>query len=265
MAIIICPNCGEEISDRMSICPHCKTPISVILSQKPKRKRTIPLAVPILSVLDGLVLVGTVGLLTWGVMNPAIAASFQTESVSSSTDLAAACETISTLQRNAAKNYNRYHPVVQEAPAEPITEVSQDAGPVEPEADSVAPLSSESEEPPEQNGTPQQAAQATQQPIESTPTASPSQTPAQAPVREPVTETEEPQIPKSNTESANASSIAPTINSDGTADINGRPVYVTPTGARWHYDNNCNQGNYYVPEPGEIKRRNLTPCDKCVT
>lgn len=137
MAIIICPNCGEEISDRMSICPHCKTPMSAILPQKPKRKRTIPIAVPILSVLDGLILLGTVGLLTWGVMNPAIAASPTMEDVSASTDLAAACETISTLHRNAAKNYNRYYSdniATAEAPS-PITEPEAEA---EPEAVNLA-------------------------------------------------------------------------------------------------------------------------------
>lgn len=197
MAIIICPNCGDEISDKASLCHNCKTPMSVILSQKPKRKRTIPIAVPILSVLDGLVLVGTVGLLTWGVMNPAIAASPPTGSVYSSIDLAAACETISTLQRNAAKNYNRYYSdnIATEEASAPITEPKTDAVaesevvelaenqgdlPVN-ETDSPAVQS----EAPQQNAPePQQGAQAPQQPVTPVQEAHPS-----APITETPTQT----------------------------------------------------------------------------
>lgn len=47
--------------------------------------------------------------------------------------------------------------------------------------------------------------------------------------------------------------------------INGRTVYVTPTGEHWHYNPQCNsRGNYYIPQPGEIEARGLTPCSRCV-
>lgn len=178
MAIIICPNCGNEISDKMDFCPHCKTPMSVILSQKPKKKRTTPVLVPVLSVLDGLVLLGTVGLLTWGVMNPTVISPTAMESAVTSTGPGTACSIISTLQGNAAKNYNRYHhdvPAAQSEPLAPITEGPRDAGTIEPKADQVTPLSGESAESPEQNSTPQQEAQAPQQSVASVQETNPTQ------------------------------------------------------------------------------------------
>ena len=44
---------------------------------------------------------------------------------------------------------------------------------------------------------------------------------------------------------------------------NGRTVYITPTGKRYHYDNNCNGGTYIESTMSEALSRGLTPCKKC--
>ncbi len=136
MAVIECPNCGNEISDQASLCPNCKTTMSEIQAQNPKKKRTTPILVPILSVLDGLVLLGTVGLLTFGAISPEIMRVPTTENVVASADLGASCRAISTLHINAAKNYNAYHsddPIVLPEPPAPVTNVaSPDADESEP-------------------------------------------------------------------------------------------------------------------------------------
>lgn len=43
-----------------------------------------------------------------------------------------------------------------------------------------------------------------------------------------------------------------------------KTVYVTKTGKRYHYDNNCNGGTYYPSTLSEAQSRGLTPCNKCV-
>lgn len=47
-------------------------------------------------------------------------------------------------------------------------------------------------------------------------------------------------------------------------DPNGRVIYITDTGQRYHYDNHCNGGTYYPGTWDEVQRRNLTPCNRCV-
>lgn len=44
---------------------------------------------------------------------------------------------------------------------------------------------------------------------------------------------------------------------------NGRTVYVTPTGKRYHYDNHCNDGTYIPSTLAEAQAKGLTPCKKC--
>lgn len=44
---------------------------------------------------------------------------------------------------------------------------------------------------------------------------------------------------------------------------NGRTVYITPTGKKYHYDNNCNGGTYIESTMSEALSRGLTPCKKC--
>ena len=48
------------------------------------------------------------------------------------------------------------------------------------------------------------------------------------------------------------------------ADSEMKTVYVTETGKRYHYDNNCNGGTYYESTLEEALSRGLTPCEKCV-
>lgn len=256
MAIIICPNCGNEISDEMDFCPHCKTPMSVILSQKPKKKRITPVLVPVLSVLNGLVLLGTVGLLTWGVMNPAVISPTAMESAVTSTDPGTACSIISTLQGNAAKNYNKYHhdvPSAQSEPLTPITEVSQDVGTIEPEAGQVTPLSGESAESPEQNSTPQQDAQP----------------PAPAPDTE-TTPQENSQIPVD--ERPQSQSTSSTTNTSSNANIPQSArnlsadtiVYVSNRSNTIHRISDCSNMKYYREMTIEAANSNSYEyCENC--
>lgn len=44
---------------------------------------------------------------------------------------------------------------------------------------------------------------------------------------------------------------------------NDRTVYVTETGSKYHYDNNCGNGTYYESTLQSALNRGLTPCKKC--
>lgn len=41
-------------------------------------------------------------------------------------------------------------------------------------------------------------------------------------------------------------------------------IYVTATGARYHFDNSCNGGTYYEATLAEAMGRGLIPCEKCI-
>lgn len=43
-----------------------------------------------------------------------------------------------------------------------------------------------------------------------------------------------------------------------------KPVYITATGRRWHYDEHCNGGTYWEVPYSSAIGMGLTPCDKCV-
>lgn len=47
-------------------------------------------------------------------------------------------------------------------------------------------------------------------------------------------------------------------------ELKGVGIYVTATGARYHYDSSCNGGTYYPSTLAEAMGRGLTPCDKCI-
>lgn len=44
----------------------------------------------------------------------------------------------------------------------------------------------------------------------------------------------------------------------------GRKVYKTPTGKKYHYDSNCNGGTYIETTMEEALSLGLDPCKKCV-
>ena len=44
---------------------------------------------------------------------------------------------------------------------------------------------------------------------------------------------------------------------------NSRTVYITPTGSKYHYNNNCNGGKYIESTLDEALSMGLTPCKKC--
>lgn len=44
----------------------------------------------------------------------------------------------------------------------------------------------------------------------------------------------------------------------------GRKIYRTPTGKKYHYDNNCNGGTYYETTLEEAINSHFEPCKKCV-
>lgn len=54
---------------------------------------------------------------------------------------------------------------------------------------------------------------------------------------------------------------SPTTNTTETK--TGRTVYVTKTGAKYHYDNSCNSGTYFESTIEDALVRRLEPCNKC--
>lgn len=95
------------------------------------------------------------------------------------------------------------------------------------------------------------------------PTATPSRAPAATPSRAPATQNPAPAISVQPVQQSQAP--AQSGNQSGaTANPNGRTIYVTNTGQRYHYDNHCNGGNYYEASWDVVQRRNLTPCNRCV-
>lgn len=58
----------------------------------------------------------------------------------------------------------------------------------------------------------------------------------------------------------NQSQAAPT---QEPAEQPAETVYVTPTGDRYHYRNNCTAGKYSPTTLGKAKAAGLTPCKRC--
>lgn len=43
-----------------------------------------------------------------------------------------------------------------------------------------------------------------------------------------------------------------------------RPIYITKTGSKYHYDSSCNGGTYYETTLGDAISKGLEPCKKCI-
>lgn len=54
------------------------------------------------------------------------------------------------------------------------------------------------------------------------------------------------------------------VPANSTVTENHTNIYVTKTGKRYHYDNHCNGGTYYLSTLSDALSRGLTPCNKCV-
>ena len=62
-----------------------------------------------------------------------------------------------------------------------------------------------------------------------------------------------------NVECDNATSTVKLTRPEGS-----KPVYITATGKRYHYDSTCNGGTYWEAPLSSAVGMGLTPCDKCV-
>jgi len=71
---------------------------------------------------------------------------------------------------------------------------------------------------------------------------------------------------QSNEDTREYDNTSKTESSDSTESNNytGRTIYITNTGEKYHYDNNCNGGTYFSSTLNEALRLGLTPCSKCV-
>ena len=56
---------------------------------------------------------------------------------------------------------------------------------------------------------------------------------------------------------------AATPEPDPEPSTNGRTVYITETGSKYHYDGNCGNGTYYPTTLDKAQSMGLTPCAKC--
>lgn len=67
------------------------------------------------------------------------------------------------------------------------------------------------------------------------------------------------QNPDDSTQTPSTSAVTPADNGE-----DGRTVYYTRTGSKYHYENPCGRGTYYPCTLAEAKARGLEPCGKCV-
>lgn len=69
---------------------------------------------------------------------------------------------------------------------------------------------------------------------------------------------------KTASEKANTSKLNNSTSTNQTSAQNGRTVYVTRTGKKYHYANPCGRGKYIATNLQEAINRGFSPCEKCV-
>lgn len=82
--------------------------------------------------------------------------------------------------------------------------------------------------------------------------------PTNAPVVQPSVNPVVPPAQQTQTPSGNQGGQVQNTNTSGNT------IYITDTGSKYHYNNNCNGGTYYPGTWDDVQRRNLTPCSRCV-
>ena len=93
----------------------------------------------------------------------------------------------------------------------------------------------------------------TEEPTEPTTTESTAETSAEPTTSETSSETP--------TESASSQVTEAPLEPTTTAETK---VYITPTGSKYHYNNNCNGGTYIESSLDEALAKGLKPCKRCV-
>lgn len=150
------------------------------------------------------------------------------------------------------------------APTDPPEEPSSDptpeqtAEPVQQTSKPAAPPSQAPQTHPPQTQAPAVPTQAPVQTRAPTPTPAPTRAPT-VPVQTPAPVVTVP--PAQNTPNPAQSGNQ---NQGASANQTGRTVYITPTGSKYHYDNNCNGGTYIPSTLEEALSLNLGPCRRCV-
>lgn len=86
----------------------------------------------------------------------------------------------------------------------------------------------------------------------------------ETPASEPAAPAETVQEPQPEPDPAPVVTPAPEPEPDpAPAQETSRTVYITPTGSKYHFDNNCNGGTYIASTLDEAKSMGLEPCKKC--
>lgn len=128
----------------------------------------------------------------------------------------------------------------QEQQSEPVNQETPDSQETATENEPTASEETQPQAPPTQSATPSEEDNTQQQ---DTPAVAPVTPPASTQETQPAAQPEPDPAPQTNT--------------------NGRTVYITKTGSKYHYDSNCGNGTYYESTLSAAEGMGLTPCAKC--
>ena len=139
----------------------------------------------------------------------------------------------------------------------------EEALPPEDDAQAAPEAAPEDEPEPEDPEPVQEPAEAPESPSEAQEVQDPAPT-TEKPASGPAAPAETVSEPQSEPAPAPVVTPAPEPEPDpAPAQETSRTVYITPTGSKYHYDNNCNGGTYIASTLDEALALNLTPCKKC--
>ena len=145
----------------------------------------------------------------------------------------------------------------------PPEDDAQDAPEAVPEDEAEPEAVPEDEAEPEDPAPVQEPAEAPESPSEAQEVQDPAPT-TEKPASGPAAPAETVQEPQPEPAPAPVVTPAPEPEPDpAPAQETSRTVYITPTGSKYHYDNNCNGGTYIASTLDEALALNLTPCKKC--
>lgn len=148
-------------------------------------------------------------------------------------------------------------------PAEDEPQQVEETLPPEDDAQDAPEAVPEDEAEPEDPAPVQEPAEAPESPSEAPEVQDPAPT-TEKPASGPAAPAETVQEPQPEPDPAPVVTPAPEPDPDpAPAQETSRTVYITPTGSKYHFDNNCNGGTYIASTLDEAKSLGLTPCKKC--